>query len=123
MFNKEDVLASSALGVVQQQAWLNNITQYMQGGVILGKDDNVSWEAFQASLQNAPMFEHTNVICALDPLFRDKAATPSLMLHAMKMVRDGITHLNSWHRPVITIDQPLFAICKQLQWTYPVCRG
>ena len=46
-----------------------------------------------------------------------------MMSHAMQMVTKAIHHVNPTQVPVIAVDQPLFAICKQIQWTCPESHG
>lgn len=41
-----------------------------------------------------------------------------MMAHVMQMVCKPIHQLNPSQIPAIVIDQPLFAICKQIQWTW-----
>ena len=40
-----------------------------------------------------------------------------MIIHSMKMVEAAVDHVNPGQVPIITMDQPLFALGKQLQWT------
>ena len=37
----------------------------------------------------------------------------------MKVTEQAVTFLNPGQTPVMAMDQPLFALAKQLQWKYP----
>jgi hypothetical protein len=41
----------------------------------------------------------------------------------MDIVQKAVHHLNAWQTPVVTFDQPLYAISKQIQWTLPEMYG
>ncbi|GFO04547.1 hypothetical protein PoB_003105200 [Plakobranchus ocellatus] len=42
-----------------------------------------------------------------------------MIRHAMCVVKQAVHHLNPGQVPVLTLDQPLFAIAKQIQWNWP----
>ena len=50
------------------------------------------------------------------PIFKDKANTAPMIKHAMKLVKQGTPKLNPGQTPIITLDQPLYAIAKSMQW-------
>ena len=37
----------------------------------------------------------------------------------MDVVQNAVDHLNPGQTPVLTVDQPLFALAKQIQWKWP----
>ena len=39
-----------------------------------------------------------------------------MIQHSMKIVKEGVAYVNPDQTPVIAVDQPLFAIAKQIQW-------
>ena len=43
--------------------------------------------------------------------------------HSMNMIQAAVHHLNAGQVPVIAVDQPLYAIAKQIQWTWPDSHG
>ena len=55
-------------------------------------------------------------ITALLQVFREHANTPAMIHHAMLLIQQQTKHLNLGHTPVITADQPLFALAKKIQW-------
>jgi hypothetical protein len=53
------------------------------------------------------------------PLFYKKSSTPAMIKHGMDMIQQATEFLNPGQIPVITMDQPLFAIAKYVQWFLP----
>ena len=43
--------------------------------------------------------------------------------HSMDVVRKVVQHLNTGQTPVVTFDQPLYAIVKQIQWKWSEMYG
>ena len=82
------------------------------------KDDNnirpVAWSAFHAQSTNDP----TPAEAAMLPLFHEKAASPAMMKHVMSIAISVTKKMNSGQTPVLFLDQPLYAIAKQLQWQH-----
>ncbi|GFO25218.1 hypothetical protein PoB_005172300 [Plakobranchus ocellatus] len=58
-------------------------------------------------------------IGSLLPLFPDDSKSVAMIRHAMCVVKQAVHHLNPGQVPVLTLDQPLFAIAKQIQWNWP----
>ena len=82
---------------------------------------NISWSAYHAHKQLV-----RNVIVtptALLPLFHDQAHSVAMIRHAMDVVKAAVNKLNPGQVPVVTLDQPLFAIAKQIQWNWPSTHG
>ena len=46
-----------------------------------------------------------------------------MILHSMNVIRSAVHYINRGQTPVITLDQPLFAIAKQIQWNWPASHG
>ena len=77
---------------------------------------SVGWSAFFAqSLDEIPIPTEA----AMLPLFKEKAATPAMMKHSMEVAIAVTRKLNPGQTPVLTLDQPLYALAKQLQWQHP----
>lgn len=62
-------------------------------------------------------------ITALLPLFFEKADTSAMIKHGMDVLREATSFLNPGQVPVITLDQPLFALAKAIQWKWPAEYG
>ena len=100
--------------------WLENVKS-LYGKDELDKEEFVSWVAFHASLQPTPEY-HIDIV-ALLPLFLENAHSVAMILHGMNVVNDVVQHLNPGQIPVIAMDQPLFAIAKQIQWNNSNAHG
>ncbi len=81
----------------------------------------MSWAAFHAAIQPPP--EHQIDIVSLLPLFLENAHSVAMILHGMNVANDVVQHLNPGQIPIIAMDQPLFAIAKQIQWNNPNTLG
>ena len=78
---------------------------------------DISWSAFFATLQLS--VPKPPAIISLLPLFRDSAHSPSMVKHGMDIIREVTHHVNPGQIPVLTVDQPLYAIAKRIQWKWP----
>ena len=54
-------------------------------------------------------------LVAILPLFRDKLV--------INLIQRATNHLNSGQATVMSVDQPLHAIAKKMQWAYPESNG
>ena len=77
----------------------------------------MSWAAYHASHQQEQAI--TPDISVLLPLFQEQSKSTAMMRHSMDVIQQAVEHVNPGQVPVITVDQPLFAICKEIQWTWP----
>ena len=57
------------------------------------------------------------------PLFREPAHSVEMLCHSMNIVKGIVTIVNPGQIPVLTVDQPLYAIAKQIQWKNPQTFG
>ena len=64
-------------------------------------------------------------INALLPLFCLDSAHHSVAMirHSMAIVKAALQHVNHGQVPVLAADQPLFALAKDIQWTWPATHG
>jgi hypothetical protein len=68
-------------------------------------------------LQESPSpCDNPSCISALLPLFPDQAHSPAMIRHTMNVVKHNVEHLNPGQVTVITFNQPLYALAKQVQW-------
>lgn len=113
-----DILSSDA-------GWLDkvlSVTDTCDTGVhkTISSNENLSWAAYNANLRSKVAYP---AITALLPLFREAAHSSAMIKHGMKSVKCAVKLLNSDQIPVITFDQPLYAIAKLLQWREPLTFG
>ena len=43
----------------------------------------------------------------------------AMIKHSFSVIKSAVDHLNPGQTPVITFDQPLYALAKQVQWKWP----
>lgn len=79
--------------------------------------ESVSWSSHHASQERGPKVEVST--SSLLPLLPDQAHSVSTIKHAMDKVKEVTEFLNPTQTPVITADQPLFVLAKQIQWQWP----
>ena len=87
----------------------------------LERTEWISWSAYHAGIQVAA--NPPAAIIALLPLFLDSAHSVAMIKHSMTIVKAAVQHLNPGQVPVLTADQPLFALAKEIQWTWPSTLG
>lgn len=99
--------------------WLNSLLErlYIDDIQIIDYVPKVSFAAFHA--QNEPVVRKTRCNAPLLPLLNDEIATPAMVRHMMDIIVIATAKLNGYQEPVITCDQPVYAIGKQLQWKFP----
>ena len=42
-----------------------------------------------------------------------------MIRHSMDVVKNAVEHVNPGQTPVVTLDQPLFVLARQIQWKWP----
>jgi hypothetical protein len=100
--------------------WLNHVARLLEEKH-MPADFSASWAGYHANLQpNRPSSEF---ISAIMPLFYEQAKSVAMIQHSMNVIRDATHHLNPGQTPVIAMDQPLFALAKQIQWDKPILYG
>jgi len=105
--------SSMSMVVENEYDWLNHIWENYATNMML------NWSSFYAEKElsgTLPKCE-TNLL----PLFTESSTDPSMVYHAMRLVKKSTDFLNPGQAAVMACDQPIYAIAKQLQWTglYP----
>jgi hypothetical protein len=103
----------------EEREWLKTVTDLIAKEQ-LENNDMISWAGFH-SLRNPEL--RPKATMALMPLFSDYAQSPAMVKHGMNITKGIIQFLNPGQTPVITMDQPLYSIAKQLQWDCPETLG
>lgn len=93
--------------------WLQHVRNLVQKED-LNEDDAVSWAAYHAS--KASLSSYEPAIIGLLPMFLENAHSLAMILHSMNVVQSAVRHVSPSQTPVIAVDQPLFALAKQIQW-------
>ena len=87
----------------------------------LDATEAISWAAYHAALQ--PDLELMPSISSLLPLFTEESKSVAMMRHSLDIVKKAVEHLNPGQVPIVTFDQPLFTLAKQIQWCWPDIYG
>ena len=87
----------------------------------LEESDYISWVAFHTTTQLDPV-DPISVI-ALLPLFPEKSVTIVMIKHDMNVLKQIPAYLNPGQIPEMAFDQPLFALAKYVQWSWPQSYG
>jgi hypothetical protein len=106
---------------VKDESWMAHVSTVLKQDT-LPEGEVITWSGYNSRLMSDDCVKPKAVIGVL-PLFPDKAATPSMMKHAMHLTMQGTEALNPGQTPVLGGDQPLYAIAKQLQWAFPDTMG
>ena len=79
-------------------------------------DEKVSFSAFYSSVLEREVIKTPSQLL---PLLANKVTEPSTVRHVMTILKNITENLNPGQNPVITCDQPVYALSKQIQWLYP----
>ena len=103
-----------------EHKWLDKQMTLMEGRDI-AVGEFVSWAAYHANVQVQHSRPPTTI--ALMPLFREVSHSFATIIHCMKTNQEATQLLNPGQKPVLTMDQPLYALEKQIQWKFPDVYG
>ena len=105
--------------IEDEYMWLENTRSVLKDDV--EACENTSWAAYHARHQypKQPVITPTSLL----PLFQESAHTVAMIRHSIDVVRNAVQHLNPVQTPVLTCDQPLFTLAKQIQWKWPDTYG
>ena len=81
----------------------------------LDKNQPLAWLAYQSSLLGSDIVP--KAITVLLTMFREHANTPAMIRHAMMLIKKHTEYQNSGQTPVMTVDQPLYALAREIQWS------
>ena len=87
----------------------------------VAKDEWVSLYVYHSIIQTTEI--PSAAINALLPLFLENAHSVAMIKHSMDIVKISVHYLSPGQIPVLAADQPLFALAKQIQWTWPATHG
>ena len=80
-------------------------------------DEVVSWSAYHASQNGGPIVYVS--VTSLMPLPQESAHSVATIKHSMDKIEEATHILNPGQTHVMAVDQPLFALAKQIQWQWP----
>ena len=97
----------------KEHDWLRHVENLREDE--MSSESNISWAAYHASLLPEP--DILPSINAMLPLFAKEASSPPMLRHCFEVIHAAVQYANPGQTPVITVDQPLFAKMKHLQWS------
>ena len=103
-------------GTKAEWKWLEVVKENLKKSP-LQKSDWITWFAYHSNMQTAVI--PPAAINALLPLFLDSALSVAMIKHSMEMVKTTVQYLNPGQTPILSADQPLYALAKQIQWAWP----
>ena len=98
-----------------EKDWLKMTQELVAKEKLDAKD--MSWAAYRASQGSLTSYEPA--IITLLPMFVENAHSLAMIAHSMRVIKAAVQHVNPEQTPVIALDQPLFALAKQIQWAIP----
>ena len=104
-------------GFEDESTWLEKASTIVVNQESLEEKTQVSWAAFH-SHQPYCVPPSSVAVSALLPLFPDQAKSVAMIRHAMNVIKLSVDHLNPGQVPVIAVDQPLYAVAKEIQWRW-----
>ena len=107
---------------MQEELWISHVQNAINKDGFEPGDTPIMWSGYSSYHLDDDSIKPTAVIGTL-PLFSLKASSPSMIKHAMELLKKNTEFLNPGQTPVMGMDQPLYAIGKQLQWIYPDTLG
>ena len=111
-------LLTAAAAKEDMYAWLSKVKTAVEKSTM---DGWISWSAYHADAHQAVI--PPAAITALLPLFLDNAHSVAMIRHSMDIVKAAVQHVNPGQIPVLAADQPLYALAKEVQWTWPATYG
>ena len=97
--------------------WLEKVSHTQT----IESDTSLNSSAHHPSLNRGLAFEVS--IAAILPLLHEQAHSVATVGHVMDKIKETLAYFNPDQIPVITADQPIFAVLKQVQWQWPVQYG
>lgn len=104
-------------GFEDESTWLEKASAIVVDQESLEEKTQVSWAAFQSN-QPSCVPPSSVAVSALLPLFPDQAKSVAMIRQAMNVIKLSVDHLNPGQVPVIAVDQPLYAVAKEIQWRW-----
>ena len=83
----------------------------------------MSWSAFHSCRDDCSSSDPPTATSSLLPLFQEDAATVAMVRHSLDVIKKLVDITNPGQSPVVTVDQPVFAIAKNVQWKWPLEYG
>ena len=117
--NLPKVASSTSKLSCENFEWLQSIINSSNLQSATSPGDRMSFSAFHSQkIKEEPIAFKS--LSTLLPVLTESVDSPAMIRHSMELVKGLTRHLNpSQKQVVITGDQPVYALGKQVQWMYP----
>ena len=109
------LMTCSSNTVSSETDWLNRVMNSVEDQT--PDPVNITWAGYHSEICEHVV--HPRPIISMLPMFRHSAHTAAMIRHSLTVVKRTISFVNPGQIPVVTYDQPLFALAKQIQWQWP----
>lgn len=96
--------------------WLEDVNGTIKRHPSLEDKKTISWAAYYSTTDHQQNRAGLSALSALLPLFPDQAKSVAMIRHAMDVIKACVNYRNPDQVPVVAMDQPLYAVAKQIQW-------
>ena len=100
--------------------WLSKVKSLDEESSSKDIENRISWSGFHSRLSEV---KPVKTLSTLLPLLHDSINSTAMVRHTMDIVKQILLKINPDQCPVITADQPVYALGKQIQWMYPKLYG
>ena len=105
-------------GFFMADEWLETIRNSNCAIEVADVNERISWSAFHARREQSTTIQPKSISTLL-PLLKESVASTAMVRHTMKIVQLALQEVNPGQAAVVTGDQPVYALGKQVQWHYP----
>ena len=92
---------------MKDESWMAHVTTVIQQDTF-PEDEIITWSGYNSRLLGDDCLK-PQAVMGVFPLFPDKAASPSMIKHAMQLTMQGTHFLNPGQHGVLGADQPIYA--------------
>ena len=103
--------------LAEANEWLKHLEPLRDAHSDVNIAQRMSWSGFHS--QNAANVTPVKTLSTLLPLLKDSVNSTSMVRHTMDIIKQILLLIHPEQAPVITADQPVYTLGKQIQWMYP----
>eukprot|EP00112_Aurelia_sp_Birch-Aquarium-sp1_P023888 Seg731.3 transcript_id=Seg731.3/GoldUCD/mRNA.D3Y31 product="hypothetical protein" protein_id=Seg731.3/GoldUCD/D3Y31 len=107
--------------LAEANEWLTHLETLTDADSNVNIAQHMSWSGFHS--QNAANVTPVKTLSTLLPLLKDSVNSTSMVRHTMDIIKQILLLINPKQAAVITADQPVYTLGKQIQWMYPDLYG
>ena len=104
----------------EMKDWLEHLMHLNEEDSSSDIKDRFSWSGFHSKRSASSPVKSTSTLL---PLLNESVNSTAMLRHTMGVVKQILLKLNPQQAVVLTADQPVYALGKQVQWMYPEFYG